>query len=91
MQLLILTTLISFIAGSNFEFIPEFGRHGKFAENAVRGALHAPSNNCNNGVENIGTGSTNFDNSCQNTAVEANTDDHSNSNNKWDSWPLNNK
>ncbi|KXN65943.1 hypothetical protein CONCODRAFT_12329 [Conidiobolus coronatus NRRL 28638] len=92
MQLIILTTLISFlVANPSFDW-GKFDPHGDVAGNAINGALHTQSNKCYNNVENIGGGFTAFDNSCHNFAGEFDTDDHSNSKNgwkEWKAWPLN--
>ncbi|KXN65944.1 hypothetical protein CONCODRAFT_12330 [Conidiobolus coronatus NRRL 28638] len=75
MQLIILTALLSFAVG-----IPtqsgDFKAHGAIAGNNIKGSVHAPSNTCNNSVKTIGGFNTAFDNSCTNTSVEADTDDH---------------
>ncbi|KXN65424.1 hypothetical protein CONCODRAFT_12982 [Conidiobolus coronatus NRRL 28638] len=80
MQLLAIAALFSFVVG-----IPtqsgDFKAHGAIAGNNIKGSVHAPSNTCNNGVKVIGGKDIAFDNSCTNTSVESDTDDHSNSNN----------
>ncbi|KXN65423.1 hypothetical protein CONCODRAFT_74301 [Conidiobolus coronatus NRRL 28638] len=79
MQLLILASLIAFIASAPVANGGDFKSHGHIAGNNIRGSVHAPQNTCNNGVKVIGGTNTSFDNSCTNTSVESDTDDHSNS------------
>jgi hypothetical protein len=80
MQLIILAALFSFVVG-----IPtqsgDFNAHGAIAGNTIKGSVHAPSNDCRNSVKTIGGANNAFDNSCTNTSVESDTDDHSNSGN----------
>jgi hypothetical protein len=84
MQLFILTTLVSFLVASpSFDWWKDFDHDGDITGNFIHGAVHAPKNTCNNNVKNIGVGFAAFDNSCTNTAIEADTDDHSNSHNGW--------
>jgi hypothetical protein len=78
MKLLILSTLTALVFSAPVE---DSKSHGTVAGNAINAALHLPQNTCNQQAKIIGGNNVAFDNSCQNTAVEADTDGHSNSGN----------
>ncbi|KXN65948.1 hypothetical protein CONCODRAFT_12334 [Conidiobolus coronatus NRRL 28638] len=76
MQLFYFAALISFLAASPYDGTDDFKAHGDIAGNTVDAPIHAPKNNCNNGAKVIGAHGTSFDNSCENTSVESDTDAH---------------
>jgi hypothetical protein len=80
MQLLSFVALTQFAIGAPFPD-GKFDVQGFIAGNKINSAVHAPVNSCNNSVTTIGGNSHFFNNSCSNTSIETNTDDHSNSNN----------
>jgi hypothetical protein len=81
MQLFYFAALISFLAAIPSDGKGDFNAHGDIAGNTINAPVHAPHNSCSNGVKVIGGSNTAFDNSCTNTAVEADTDAHNGSNN----------
>ncbi|KXN65947.1 hypothetical protein CONCODRAFT_12333, partial [Conidiobolus coronatus NRRL 28638] len=62
--------------------VPKSNSHGSIADNYIRAALHMPQNTCSQQAKIIGGVNVSFDNSCENTAIESDTDDHSNSGNR---------
>jgi hypothetical protein len=81
MKLFILTALVSFLAAAPYDGNGDFKAHGDIAGNQIDAPIHAAKNTCNNSAKTIGGTGTSFDNSCENTSVEQDTDAHNNSNN----------
>ncbi|KXN65942.1 hypothetical protein CONCODRAFT_12328 [Conidiobolus coronatus NRRL 28638] len=77
-SLIILSTLIAFVFSAP---VNDSKSHGTVAGNAINSALHLPQNTCNQQVKIIGGNNVVFDNGCKNTAVEVDTNEHSNSGN----------
>ncbi|KXN65946.1 hypothetical protein CONCODRAFT_12332 [Conidiobolus coronatus NRRL 28638] len=89
MQLFYFAALISFLAASPYDSTGDFKSHGDIAGNTVDAPIHAPKNTCNNAAKVIGADGASFDNSCENTAVESDTDAHNNNHNVFgNSWAI---